>query len=42
MSCVYCKHYKGLQKKCEKGVEIKNLSESFNCENYQYNQKVKA
>jgi len=42
MSCVYCKHYQGLKKKCRKGKLIKNLSESFDCQDYKYDQKVKG
>ncbi len=41
MSCVYCSEYQGLKKPCNKGKTIETLSESFNCEYYQYNQGVK-
>ena len=41
MSCIYCKEYKGLQEPCNKGITVQTLSESINCEYYQYNGEVK-
>ena len=37
MSCVFCKEYQGLREPCNRGITVQNLSESFNCEYYEYN-----
>ncbi len=37
MSCVFCKEYQGLKEPCNRGITVQNLSESFNCEYYEYN-----
>ena len=42
MSCIYCIHYQGLHESCLKGITVQNLSESFNCEYYTYDGKVKV
>ena len=42
MSCVFCTEYKGLKRLCRKWIFVENLSESFDCEHYNYNQEVKA
>ena len=41
MSCLFCKEYRGLKEPCTKGITIENLSESFDCEFYKYNGRVK-
>ena len=41
MSCGFCKEYKGLNEPCNRGITVQNLSESFNCEYYNYNGEVK-
>lgn len=38
MSCVFCKEYHGLNEPCNRGITVQNLSESFNCEYYEYNE----
>lgn len=42
MSCIYCIEYRGLNEPCNKGLLVENLSESFNCDYYQYNQELKV
>lgn len=37
MSCLYCKHYKELEKPCSKGILIKNTMEDLDCKYYHYN-----
>lgn len=37
MSCIFCIEYEGLNKVCKQGTIVKNLSESFSCEYYEYN-----
>jgi hypothetical protein len=41
MSCLFCVEYRGLKEPCTKGITIENLSESFDCEFYKYNGRVK-
>ena len=41
MSCIYCTCYNGLNEPCQKGITVQNLSESFDCEYYQYNGECK-
>ena len=40
MSCIYCIYYEGLREPCKKGMTVQTLSESINCEHYQYNQEL--
>ncbi len=42
MSCLFCKEYHGLKEPCRKGIMVQNLSESFNCEYYEYNGECNA
>ena len=37
MSCVFCKYYNGLFLDCDKGTMIRNLSESFDCNDFVVN-----
>ena len=37
MSCLFCKHYKYLNKYCEYNIMVYTCSESFDCEYYQVN-----
>ena len=38
MSCLFCNYYKGIGEKCKKGTIVENTYESFDCEDYEYNQ----
>ena len=40
MSCVFCEYYKELKTECRKGRFVENLSESFDCEYYDYNGRL--
>ena len=40
MSCFVCVEYQGLHRKCKIGICIKNGSESFSCDHYQYDSEL--
>ena len=40
MSCLFCLNYNGAGKHCQKQVYVENTYESFDCEDYEYNQGV--
>lgn len=42
MSCVFCKNYQGLNCSCTIGTLIQTLSESFDCDKYEYNGECKS
>ena len=42
MSCMFCKHYASIGVKCNKRIEVRNGSESFNCPHYTYNGRLKG
>ena len=41
MSCVFCENYKGLGEPCNRGMTVQTLSESIDCEYYEYNGECK-
>ena len=40
MSCFYCKYYNGLEHHCNCDVLVETGSESFDCNEYEYNGEV--
>ena len=40
MSCIFCELYNGLEKKCDCGVIVHNLGESFDCKEFQYKYEI--
>ena len=41
MSCIYCKHYAGLNQFCYEKHMVTTTYESLFCDEYQYNGEVK-
>ena len=37
MSCIFCKEYRGIHEPCNRGITVQTLSESIDCEYYEYN-----
>ena len=42
MSCIYCTNYQGRDEPCIKGVTVKTLNESIDCEDYTYDGSCKV
>ena len=42
MSCQMCRHYQGLKLSCKQGHYVYDAHLSIACDNYEYNQELKA